>query len=187
MEQPEPPPQSTARLDNLDVEQIAVPTMVHTANSLSWGKVVIHENLRINLILVGSSVPDYISLYEAHRIRMDGTEVSKPAAYSELHIPTENILGFHVMPPMIEALDYEEDEPNRIMQPLVCLLGSFEFHGLFRMSSQTDLHQFLGVSKSKYLSLYDVEIRHTTSTQMKPIKSHMVQLRRDALLMGIVA
>jgi hypothetical protein len=171
-------------IDNLAPDEIASPVMIYTPRTLSWGQLITKKAIRANVILRSTIVPDYLSLYSAHTIGLQGGELTKPIAFQELHIPTENIVGFHLMPPYEEDPDYDPDELNRKMEAVTVLVGPFFFHGCVRMSTQTDLATSLGVTKTSFTSLYDVDIVHMSNTCMKPIHVPMCQIRRTYVLFG---
>jgi hypothetical protein len=82
----------------------------------------------------------------------------KSLAYSELFIPTAEVIGFHLAPPALDPLDYEAGEVNRRMQPVDMLVGSFMLKAKLRISTQTELATYLDVSRSSWLSIYEAEI-----------------------------
>lgn len=174
----------TSPIDNLAPDETVSPVMIYTPRTLSWGQLITKKAIRANVILRSTVVPDYLVIYRAHTLGLQGSELTKPIPFEELHIPTENIVGFHLMPPHEEAPDYDPDEINRKMEPVTVLVGPFFFHGHVRMSTQTDLGTFLGVTKTLFTSLYDVEIAHISNTSMKPIHVPMCQIRRTFALFG---
>ena len=174
----------TLPIDNLAPDEIAAPVMIYTPSTLSWGQLITKKAIRANVILRSTIVPDYLAIYRAHTLGLQGGELTKPIPSEELHIPTENVISFHLMPPHEEEPDYDPAEINRKMEPVTVFVGPFFFHGHVRMSVQTDLGTFLGVTKTVFTSLYDVDIVHMSNTSMKPIHVPMCQIRRTYALFG---
>lgn len=164
----------------LETGMLYKPVMVYTPDRLTWGDIVINENMRVNILLSGTNVPDYISLYKSKQINLSFGFNNEPSSYAELHIPTNMIIGFHLMPPMTEPVDYDKDAPHRKMEPILAQIGQFNFMGHLRMSTQTNIKTFIEVTSSEFISLYDLEIVHATKTDMQPIKAPAAQVRRLA-------
>ncbi|MBE0672869.1 MAG: hypothetical protein IH588_20005 [Anaerolineales bacterium] len=138
-------------------DEKAALVMLYTHNMLVRGEIVIKENLRVSIWLRTQGVPNYIHLQSPNVILFGGTP-PKSLTYSELFIPTAEVIGFHLAPPSQDPLDYDASETNRRMQPVNMLLGSFMLKAKLRISTQTELATFLDVSRSSWLSIYDAEI-----------------------------
>lgn len=176
-------PQGSA-LDRLAPDENATPVMIYTPTTLSWGQLITKKTIRAGIILRSSIIPDYLSIFKAHVLILQGKEIGRPVAFPELHIPTQSIIGFHLMPPNTEPPDYDPNEPNRKMEPVTVLVGQFYFHGHARISLQTDLKTFLDVTNTAFTSLYDIDIMHVSNTGMKPIHVDMCQVRPQVALFG---
>lgn len=172
----------TNRLDELAENEKVTPVMVYTPTSLSWGQMITKGNLRPSLIFHTVPIPEYVSIYKANSLNLQSNELSKPAEFQELHFPMEQVIGFHLMPPHKEPLDYDADEPNRKMEDVTLLVGTFYFKGKARISIQASIKRFLDVSKSDYLSIYSVKISHMSNPNMKPIQSPSAVIRRKMVL-----
>lgn len=172
-------------LANLSEEDRATAIMVHTANSLSWGKMITKKAILAERYLIGATVPDFISIYSAQTIALSGAQISKPTKYNELHVPYDAISAFHLMPPAEATLDYDPSEPNRLMIPFTAHTGTFHFNAKIRVGSQTTIQTMLGVTKSDFISIYDVEICHPSNPNMKPMNVNFAMIRRTAVLYGI--
>ncbi len=131
--------------------------MLYTHAALVRGEIVIKDNLRVSIWLRTQGVPNYIHVHAPQVIGFEGTP-PKSFAYSELFIPTADVIGFHLAPPAQDPLDYETGELNRRMQPVDMLVGSFIVKAKLRISTQTELATFLDVSRSSWLSVYDAAI-----------------------------
>ncbi|MBK8781271.1 MAG: hypothetical protein IPO22_05610 [Anaerolineales bacterium] len=131
--------------------------MLYTNNMLVRGEIVIKESLRVSIWLRTQGVPNYIHLHSPNVILFGGTP-PKSLAYSEIFVPTADVIGFHLAPPAQDPLDYDAGEVNRRMQPVDLLVGSFMLKAQLRISTQTELATFLDVSRSSWTSVYEADI-----------------------------
>jgi hypothetical protein len=136
-------------------------------------------------VLIGATVPDFVTLFDAQHMTTGGNQMGAPNKFDEIHIPTPTIQAYHLMPPHTDPLDYDENEPNRIMEPLLAFVAGFHFKIEARISTATTLKNFLDVSKSTFLSFYNANITHPHSPQMKPIQSSMVLVRREGTVFAV--
>ncbi|MBK8616859.1 MAG: hypothetical protein IPN96_07045 [Anaerolineales bacterium] len=137
-------------------EKIAM-VMLYTPNMLVRGEVVTKENLRVSIWLRTQGVPNYIHLIKPQVILFGGTP-PKSLSYSEIFIPTAEVIGFHLAPPEQDPMDYDTTETNRMMQPMEVMIGSFLAKARIRISMQTDVATSLDVSRVSWLSVYDADI-----------------------------
>ena len=137
-------------------EKIAM-VMVYTNNMLARGEVVAKENARVSIWLRTQGVPNYIHLHKPQVISFLGA-VPKTLSFSEVFIPTAQLVAFHLAPPAQDPLDYDADEANRMMQSLDVMLGSFLLRGKIRISMQTDVATSLDVMRASWMSVYDADI-----------------------------
>jgi hypothetical protein len=131
--------------------------MMYTHNMLVRGEVVTKENLRVSIWLRTQGVPNYIHLIKPQVILFGGSP-PKSLAYSEIFIPTVEVLGFHLAPPEHDPLDYDATETNRMMQSVDIMVGSFLVKAKIRISTQTDIATSLDVSRASWLSIYEADI-----------------------------
>jgi hypothetical protein len=134
-----------------------VMVMVYTQNMLARGEVIAKENARVSIWLRTQGVPNYIHLYNPQVISFGGTP-PKPLSFSEVFIPTAQVIGFHILPPAQEGVDYDAAEVNRIMQPLDVVVGTFLLKGHIRVSTQAELATSLDVMRAAWVSIYDANI-----------------------------
>ena len=73
-------------------------------------------------------------------------------------MPTDQVIAFHLLPPAVDPLDYDETEANRMMQHVSILLGSFSLKGQMRVSTAAEFSSSLEVMKAAWASVYDAEI-----------------------------
>jgi hypothetical protein len=171
-------------LSNLAGDEKSTPVMVYLPNGLSWGNLVTKKSILPERILIGATLPDFITLYNAQTTFSHGNTLSKPIRYTELHIPYGEIRGYHLMPPHKAQLDYDPAELNRVMAPVTIHVGAFRFLANFRISTQASIKTMLEVTKSDFFIVYDAEISHPGNENMKPIQVNLALVNRTAALFG---
>ena len=137
-------------------EKIAL-VMVYTPNMLVRGEVIVKESLRVSIWLRTQGVRNYVHILEPQIILFGGAS-PKTLQYSEIFVPIEKVLAFHLAPPAHEPLDYEEDEANRMMQPVDLVVGTFLMKAKLRISTQTDVATNLDISSTAWMSIYDAAV-----------------------------
>ena len=131
--------------------------MVYTQDILARGEVVAKESARVSIWLRTQGGPNYVHLHKPQVISFLGA-APKTSSFSELFIPTVQVVGFHLAPPAQDPLDYDAGEANRMMQSLNVMVGSFLLKGKVRISTQTDVATSLDVMRASWMSIYDAEI-----------------------------
>lgn len=138
-------------------DEKAVTVMVYTDNMLARGDVVVKENVRVSIWLRTQGVPNYIHILKSQLILFGGTP-PKSLSFSEIFVPTAQVIGFHLAPPAQDPVDYDTTEANRMMQPLDLVMGTFILKGNIRISKQTDIPTSLDVMHAAWVSVYDADI-----------------------------
>jgi hypothetical protein len=169
-------------LSNLAEDEKSTPVMVYTSSGLAWGHLVTKKNILPERILIGVTIPDFITLYNAQISSSNGNALSKPIKYTELHVPYGEIRGYHLMPPQKAQLDYDPTEQNRIMAHVTIYVGAFLFLANFRISTQTSIKTMLEVTKSDFFSVYDAKISHPGNQNMKPILVNFALVNRTSTI-----
>ncbi|HSO28253.1 MAG TPA: hypothetical protein VLS48_09305 [Anaerolineales bacterium] len=158
------------------------PVMVYTQNLLIWGDVITKQAIRVSVWLRTPMAPQYLTIHNAQVLPLPSSRGARQQSFSELHVPLPLVLAFHIMPPARDPVDYDPNEPHRVMTPTTTLVGYFRFDGLVRMSSMTNLQRYLDVMKESYSTMYDVEITQTGAPDMGVIRTPFVLLKRDLVL-----
>ena len=174
---------SDSQIDQIAVQENEKITsvMIYTESFLAWGEAVTKEAIRVSTWLRTPALPQYILLHNAQLMNFGGGN-PKPQSFSELHLPSAKVIGFHIKPPEHDPLDYDPNEPMRKMEPVTALIGSFRFDGNIRMSNQTNLERFLDVAKETYSSIYDLEITQPSFPSMGIIRVPMALIRIEHVL-----
>jgi hypothetical protein len=138
-------------------DENAVTVMIYTRDMLARGEIIIQENLRASIWLRTQGVPSHIHLFSADAVLFSGTP-PQSLVFSELFVPTVDLIAFHLAPPAQDPLDYDASETNRIMVPVKALVGSFLLSGKVRISTQTDMATALNIAHGTWTSVYDAVI-----------------------------
>ncbi|MGZ6346598.1 MAG: hypothetical protein ACXWNC_03370, partial [Anaerolineales bacterium] len=112
--------------------------MIYTQNTLIYGEAITKQSNRVSVWLRTEGAPDYIHLLKPQVIFLN-TGTARVLSYSEIYVPSAQIIGFHLTPPAHDPLDYDDSEMNRKMQPVTVLVGTFVSNGTIRISTQVDL------------------------------------------------
>lgn len=161
------------------------PVVLYSRDALVKGDVVTKHNvLKVNIWLRTDGAPKYLHVLKPQAIIFGGTPV-KPLNFSELYFPASQLIGFHTLPPTDEALDYDPDEANRMMQEVHVLMGTFVVKGKIRISTQTELGTSLEVARISWLSVYDVEIVNPYLGHMPPLHVPMMLVNPEHVAFGL--
>ena len=155
-------------------DEKTTPVMLYTQDTLVHGDVVTKQNvMRVNIWLRTDGAPTYMHMLKSQVIVFGGTPV-KQLSFPEIFFPISQLIGFHTLPPTDEALDYDPNEANRMMQDVQVLVGTFVVKGKVRISTQTELSTSLEVSRIAWMSVYDAEIANPYLSHMQPIHVPMM-------------
>lgn len=161
----------------LKPDEKTTPVMLYTKDALMSGEAVTKQSIpRLNIWLRLDGAPKYIHLLKP-RIVMFGRETAPiTLTYSEMYFPLSQVIAIHVMPPVVEQLDYDPAEANRIMQDVSVLVGTFMMKGKIRISSQTEISQSLEIADAAWMSLYDAEISNLYISRIPVLRTPMAML-----------
>ena len=150
--------------------------MIYTHNTLIYGETLTKQTTRVSVWLRTEGAPEYIHLLKPQVIFLNGS-TAKGLSYSEIFVPTAQIIGFHLTPPAHDPLDYDESEMNRKMQPVTVLVGTFAFNGAIRISTQVDIGTSISSGRAIWMSIYDVKITNPQLAQFGEIHVPMLVVR----------
>jgi len=145
---------------NLAPDEKSAPVMAYTETSMVWGDVIVKEVIRVSTWLRTSMIPDHLHLLNARSLLITGGNPARAAFFKELHLPTAQIIAFHLIPPAKDPPDYDPNEPNRKLEPVTLLVGPFRLDGNLRLAGKANLAKYIDISHELYTSLYDVEISY---------------------------
>jgi hypothetical protein len=150
--------------------------MIYTQNTFIRGEAVTKQSNRVSVWLRTEGAPEYIHLLKPQVINLSGSALSI-LSYTEMYVPTAQIIGFHLTPPAHESMDYDESEKNRKMQLITLLVGTFVFSGAIRISTQVDLGTSITSGRTVWMSIYDVKITNPHLPQMGEVQVPMLVVR----------
>lgn len=159
--------------------------MIYTANSLIRGEAVTKESIRTSIWLRTQGAPEYIHLLKPNILLFGGAGPVKQLSFSEYIVPTSEVLAFHLVPPAADPMDYDETEANRIFESVTGIVGTFRFDGTVRISTQSDIVTHLNVSRSPWMSLYNLEISNPYLAGMGILKVPMALVRPTNIHFGL--
>lgn len=168
--------QNTQRSYPVMEDEKVTPVMIYTDKLLIWGDVVTKKAIRVSTWLRTPAIPQFIWIHDATALEFSGGS-PKTQSFRELHLPSSQVIAFHIKPPECDPLDYDPKEPMRKLAPSTALIGWFRFDGHLRMSTQTDLERFLDVSKETFMSMYDIAITQPSLPSMGVIRVNIALVR----------
>jgi hypothetical protein len=158
------------------------PVMIYTSHNMVWGQLYSKQAIRVSTWLHTDMVPTYFRIFDANVMMISGAQAPSPINLPVLHLETENINAFHLMPPFAEGADYDPDEPNRKLVPTAAFIGYFRFDGFTRMAEFTNVDNYLGALKGEYTTIYDITMTCPLVPSIKGIKAPMVLLRQERVI-----
>jgi len=169
----------------LKPDEKTTPVILYTKESVIRGEVVTKQSiLRISIWPRTDGVPKYMHLLNAQLLVIGGGP-GKALSYSEIFYPTGELIGFHIVPPTEEALDFDPTEANRMMVDVDAIVGTFIIKGKMRISTQTDVGNSLEVARISWMSLYDALITNPHLPQMQSLHVPMVLVNPARVAFGI--
>ena len=168
----------------LNADEKVTPVMVYTANEMSWGEVVTKQKIRVGAWLLTDMAPAYVRLFLAQHLMLSDDAPNRPLRFTQLFIPIEQVIGFHVMPSVKEPLYYDPNMPNRKMEAVTVFSGLFQFKGYLFMSTKSTVDQFLDVSRENFIQLFNVEITHPKMPPPGKFRLPYVIVRRSRALIA---
>ena len=158
--------------------------MLYTGNAMVRGELVTKENVRVSIWLRMHGQVNYVHIHKPQVLRFEGPQ-TKSLGYEEMYFPISQVVGFHIVPPSDELLDYDVDEPNRAMKDVNLLLGCFSLKGKLRISTHADFATTIEVAHSGWLSVYDAEIVNPFVPQMPAIQTPLILVNPMFVSFGV--
>ena len=154
------------------------PIMIYTPQKLIWGNVITKQVIRVSTWLQSDMAPKYMSIADAQALMYGAGSATTTLKFPILHIETNLIRAYHIMPPADESPYFEVNEPNRKMEPVTAIVGVFRLDGTIRMATQSDLQTYLGVSKSDFLPMHDIYMTCPILPAIKGIRAPFGLIRQ---------
>jgi len=131
--------------------------MIYTHNALVRGELLTKQSVRVSIWLRMQAQVHYVHVHNAQELVFGGP-MTKSFSYDELYLPISQVIGFHIVPPAEEPLDYDPSEPNRTMHNVQLSLGNFSAKGKVRISTHADFAASIEMAHAGWLSIYDAAI-----------------------------
>ncbi len=159
------------------------PVMVYTRESVFRGEVITKENVRVSTWLRTQGAPRYVHLLRVNTVQFSGAVKSTNSP--EVFIPLTMVIALHLVPPGNDGVDYDPQEANRAMLPILAGVGTFQFKGVIRVSAQSGIGPSLELSKIPWLSLYDLEITNSVLPQMPAMRVPLAIVNPEQVIFAI--
>jgi hypothetical protein len=153
--------------------------MVYTEMHIHWGLLSIEENRKPEILLTGPYLPDNICLINSKYINSKYMGRQKPQTSKESYIPTEKILGYHLMG---HEKEIPAPEDNRIKKQINILLGNFKISASIWTGPTIDIQKHLEMNKSQFMDVYDASISIPNFPESKPMKANKMTIRKDGVV-----
>jgi hypothetical protein len=129
-------------------------------------------------------MPEFVHLLNAQVLVFGGGSVQS-MSFQEFLVPTLQIIAYHILPPTKDPVDYDETELNRKMEPATAFVGTFRMSGYVRMANHLDLAKNLEVTRSTFLSFYEVDVSNPGLPNMGTLRVPMMLIRPNAVSFGL--
>ena len=159
------------------------PVMVYTRESVFRGEVITKENVRVSTWLRTQGAPRYLHLLRVNSVQFSGAVKSTNSP--EVFLPLTMVIALHLVPPGNDGVDYDPQEANRAMLPILAGVGTFQFKGVIRVSAQSGIGPSLELSKIPWLSLYDLEITNAVLPQMPAMRVPLAIVNPEQVIFAI--
>ena len=168
----------------LAADEKITPIMLYTGNLLVRGELITKESARVSIWLRMQGQVHYIHVQKAQVLNFGGP-LTKSFSYDEMYVPISQIIGFHLLPPAEEPLDYDPSEPNRAMHDVQLSLGNFSAKGKVRISTHADFATSIEVAHAGWLSVYDIEVTTLFVPQFPAFHAPMMLVNPMAVSFGV--
>ncbi len=165
----------------VNADEKVVPVMVYTDTSVIWGDMIVKNVVRVGTWLRTNTAPDDFTIYNS-KVMVIGSGTPRAMPFQEVHVVIPYILAYHILPPAQEPLDYDPTEPNRKMEPMTAVVGSFRMDARMRMASSANLKRYLEFTRETFTPLYEVEISNMIQPSLGAMKVPFVMVRQATTL-----
>jgi hypothetical protein len=146
------------------------------------GDIITKTNIRVSTWLRTNAAPEVIKLLNGRSLITFVAGKPQPLTFQEIFIFTDQVMGFHLVPPEQEPLDYDLTEPNRYMAPVTVLIGAMRLDGHMRLSTLSNVSRYLDVTREIYTALYNVEITNLLLPDFGRISVPYVLVRQNSVV-----
>ena len=142
----------------LGSDETTAPVMIYTQTAMLRAEAVVKTALsRISTWLRTQSAPEYVHLVNVQMLIFD-VNPPKSLQYAEYFLPIQQVIAYHLTPPSADPVDYDPQEANRIMQPVILHLGTFVFKGVLRTAGNSTVGSQLESAHTAWTSIYEITV-----------------------------
>ncbi len=135
-----------------------VPVMIYSPQRIIWGNIISRKTIRVSTWLKTEMAPNFLTITDAQIMLFGAGEIIGKMKFPLLHVQKEQIIAYHILSPADESPYFDENIPNRKMEPVTIIAGIYRFDGMLRMAEQTDIYSYLSVQKVNFISVFDVSM-----------------------------
>ena len=168
----------------LAADEKVTTVMIYTDNALVRGELVTKDSARVSIWLRMQGQVHYVRVHNAQVLNFGGP-LTKSMSYDEMYTPITHIVGFHMVTPGDEPLDYDASEPNRAMHDVNIAMGNFSAKGKVRISTHADFATSIEVAHAGWLSVYDVEVTAQFVPQFPAFHAPMMLVNPMVVSFGV--
>ncbi len=173
-----PPAEINVPFPPIQEDEKSANVMAYTQSAIHWGTIVVKNAIRVSTWLRTNLAPDILTIYNARSL-VTSYPGGKPVASRELYLFVTQINAFHLIPPQEEPVDYDPTEPNRYMDPVSLLLGTFRIDGHMRLSLISNVEKYLDRTREEFTSIYDAQISNITNPSAGQMKVPYLIVRQN--------
>jgi hypothetical protein len=156
-----------------------VPAMFYTPQRMIWGQLLTKSIVRVSTLLQSDFAPKYLDLIDAQLLIFGVGQNTKTLRFETLHIETDQINAYHILPPADESPYFEVSESNRKMESITALIGIYRFDCEIRIAQQSNLKTFLNVQKSAFLPIFNSTMSCPLLPGLKGVSAPIVLIRHN--------
>jgi hypothetical protein len=158
--------------------------MLYTQTAMLRGEAIVKSALtRVSTWLRTQGAPEYIHLVNVQVLDFASGPM-KTTQYPEIYLPIQLVAAFHLAPPDADPPDYDENESNRVMQPVTLQVGSFIFNSSLRLSGNSSVGSQLEASHSPWISVYEIAVSNPNMPGLQ-LKVPMALISPMKVLIGM--
>jgi hypothetical protein len=158
--------------------------MFYTQTAMLRGEAIVKNALtRVSTWLRTQGAPEYIHLVNVQMLDFANGPM-KTTQYPEFYLPIQQVVAFHPAPPDADPPDYDENESNRVMQPVTLQVGSFIFNSSLRLSGNSSVGSQLEASHSPWISVYEIAVSNPNMPGLQ-LKVPMALISPMKVLIGM--
>jgi hypothetical protein len=151
----------------LTPDEKTTPMLIYTQIAMLHCDAVVKSALtRVSTWLRTSGAPEYLHLVNVQMLVFSAGPV-RNIQHPEFYLPVQQVLAYHLAAPATDPLDYDENETNRLMQPVSLYVGTFVLAGLLRIASNSTVGGQLESAHSPWISFYDITVSNPNMPGLK--------------------